>query len=107
METNVRYRRRPGLPWREEPEAAREALAQLEQGRDAGDQGTLLIVERGRITELNVLGGEIWKLLDGSRDAAAVVDELLPRFEVGREQLEADVAAFIADLAARGWVVPA
>src|SRR5512139_94084 len=80
MNTNTRWRRRPGLPWREEPDAAREALAALEAGEDAGGAGTLLIVERGRVTELNLLGGEVWKLCDGTRGADAIVDELLPRF---------------------------
>jgi pyrroloquinoline quinone biosynthesis protein D len=107
MEMKERFRRRPGLPWREEPDAAREALAALTAGEDAGGEGTLLIVERGRVTELNLLGGEIWKLCDGSRDVGAIVDELLPRFEVGREELAADVREFLADLAARGWVEPA
>jgi hypothetical protein len=32
---------------------------------------------------------------------------LLPRFEVEREELARDVLAFLADLAGRGWVVPA
>jgi len=107
MELNERYRRRPGLPWREEPDAAREALAALEAGRDAGGEGTLLVVERGRITELNLLGGEIWKLCDGTRDVGAIVEELLPRFEVGRDELVRDVVDFLADLAVRGWIVPA
>jgi pyrroloquinoline quinone biosynthesis protein D len=107
MGMNERYRRRPGLPWREESDAARDALAALEAGNDAGGQGTLLIVERGRITELNLLGGEIWKLCDGTRDVAAIVEGLLPRFEVEREVLERDVVEFLADLSARGWVVPA
>jgi GeoRSP system PqqD family protein len=102
-----RFKRRPGLPWREEPEAAREALAALEGGRDAGGEGTLLIVERGRVTELNLLGAEIWKLCDGTRDVGAIVDALLPRFEVGRDELAADVREFLADLVTRGWVVPA
>ena len=107
MEMSERYRRKPGLPWREEPEAAREALSALAAGRDAGGEGTLLIVERGRITELNLLGGEIWKLCDGTRDVAAIVSELLPRFDVGRDELARDTAAFLADLAHRGWLVPA
>ena len=102
-----RFKRRPGLPWREEPEAAREALAALEGGRDAGGEGTLLIVERGRVTELNLLGAEIWKLCDGTRDVGAIVDALLPRFEVGRDELAADVREFLADLAGRGWLEPA
>ncbi len=107
MELSNRYRRRPGLPWREEPDAAREALAALAAGRDAGGEGTLLVVERGRITELNLLGGEIWKLCDGSRDVGAIIEELLPRFEVEREELARDVGNFLADLVARGWLVPA
>ncbi|HWR96877.1 MAG TPA: PqqD family protein [Candidatus Methanoperedens sp.] len=107
MDANVRWRRRPGLPWREEPDAAREALAALEAGEDAGGEGTLLIVERGRVTELNLLGGEVWKLLDGTRDTDAIVDALLARFEVGRDELAADVREFLADLVARGWVEPA
>jgi hypothetical protein len=37
----------------------------------------------------------------------AIVDALLPRFDVGRDELAADVREFLADLAARGWVVPA
>ena len=107
MEMRECYRRRPGLPWREEQDAARDALAALEAGRDAGREGTLLVVERGRITELNLLGGEIWKLCDGSRDVGAIVEELLPRFEVERDELVRDVGEFLADLVARGWVVPA
>jgi pyrroloquinoline quinone biosynthesis protein D len=107
MELSERYRRRPGLPWREEADAARDALKALETGGDAGGEGTLLIVERGRITELNLLGGEIWKLCDGTRDLGAIVEELLPRFEVEREELAGDVAEFLDDLLARGWVVPA
>jgi pyrroloquinoline quinone biosynthesis protein D len=107
MELSECYRRRPGLPWREEPDAARDALAALEAGRDAGGEGTLLVVERGRITELNILGGEIWKLCDGTRSVGAIVEELLPRFEVEGDELARDVAEFITDLLARGWVVPA
>ena len=107
MELSERYRRRPGLPWREETDAARDALAALEAGRDAGGEGTLLVVERGRVTELNLLGGEIWKLCDGSRDVDAIVEALLPRFEVEREELAGDVREFLADLVTRGWLVPA
>lgn len=104
MQSTDRYRRRPGIAWREEPDAAREALASLEAGRDAGGEGTLLIVERGRITELNILGGEIWKLCDGSRDLQAIVEELLTRFDVTRAELARDVTEFVADLVSRGWL---
>ena len=107
MELSERFRRRPGLPWREEKDAANDALAALEAGRDASAEGTLLVVERGRITELNILGGEIWKLCDGTRDVGDIVEELLPRFDVERDELARDVGEFLADLVSRGWVVPA
>jgi pyrroloquinoline quinone biosynthesis protein D len=107
MELSDCYRRRPGLPWREEPDAVRDELAALEAGRDAGGEGTLLVVERGKITELNLLGGEIWKLCDGAHSLGAIVEELLPRFDVGRDELARDVQEFLADLVARGWLVPA
>jgi len=111
MELSECFRRRPGLPWREEQDAARDAFAALEAGGDASGEGsgegTLLVVERGRITELNLLGGEIWKLCDGTRDVGAIVEELLLRFEVERDELVRDVREFLADLVARGWLVPA
>lgn len=102
-----KYRRREGIAWREEAEATAAARAALADGRDAAGEGTMLLVERGRVHELNILGAEIWKLCDGTRDATAIAGELIGRFEVGREELEADVREFLADLAARGWLVPA
>jgi GeoRSP system PqqD family protein len=105
MTESLKYRRRDGIAWREEPEAAREAFAALEAGRDAGGEGTLLLVDRGRVHELNFLGAEIWKLLDGARDEAGIVEALLPRFDVERAELEGDVREFLEDLAGRGWVV--
>ena len=101
----MKYRRREGIAWREEETAAREALAALADGEDASQEGTLLVVERGRIFELNLLGAEIWKRCDGSRGVSAIVEELLPRFEVGREELERDVQEFLDDLVVRGWVI--
>ena len=41
------------------------------------------------------------------RDVGAIVEELLPRFDVEREELARDALEFLADLVARGWVVPA
>lgn len=105
MGDSVRYRRREGIAWREEETAAQEAREALAAGRDASREGTLLLVDRGRVFELNLLGAEIWKLCDGARDVPGIVAELLPRFEVGPEELERDVREFLEDLRARGWVV--
>jgi pyrroloquinoline quinone biosynthesis protein D len=99
------FGRRPGIAWREEEEAAREVLDALAEGRDAGDDGTLILVDSGRVFELNLLGAEIWKLCDGRRTAGDVVDDILGRYEVERDELCRDVQAFLDDMTDRGWMV--
>jgi len=98
------YRRRPGIAWRDEEEAAREAVAGLEEGRDVTDEGTLILVDAGQVFELNLLGAEIWKLCDGEKAAGEIIDDLMGRFEVTREELAADVAAFLEEMIERGWM---
>lgn len=90
--------------WREEEEAREEVISALGRGEDASGEGTVLLIVSGMMHQLNILGGEVWKLLDGSVDEAAVVDSLMQVFEVDRPMLEADVHAFLEDLAARGWI---
>lgn len=99
------YARRPGIVWREEKEAAREVRAALEEGRDAGEEGTLILVDSGQVFELNLLGAEVWKLCDGSRTVGDVLGELLGVYEVGREELMEDVGAFLEEMSERGWMV--
>lgn len=94
----------PDVVWREEVDTREEVLQAMERGEDASSEGTVLLIVSGMMHQLNLLGGEIWKLLDGTRDEAGVVDELLNVFEVNRETLEADVHAFIEDITARGWI---
>lgn len=99
------YARRAGIGWREEKEAARDVRAALEEGRDAGEEGTLILVDSGQVFELNLLGAEVWKLCDGSRTVDAVVEELLRGYDVGREELVKDVYAFLEEMDGRGWMV--
>jgi GeoRSP system PqqD family protein len=99
------FARRPGIAWRDEEEAAREVLDALAEGREAGDDGTLILVDSGQVFELNLLGAEIWKLCDGRRTAEDVVDDILQRYEVGRDELYRDVLAFLDDMTERGWMV--
>lgn len=94
----------PDVVWREEVDARDEVLLAMERGEDASSEGTVLLIVSGMMHQLNLLGGEIWKLLDGTRDEGEVVDELLGMFEVDRETLKADVRAFIEDITARGWI---
>lgn len=96
--------RNPDVIWREEEEARAEVIAALERGEDASSEGTVLIIVSGMMHQLNLLGGEIWKRLDGSIDEAGLVNELSDIFDVDRATLEGDVRAFLSDIDARGWI---
>ena len=96
-------RRNPDVVWREEEEARQEIINAMERGEDASSEGTVLLVVSGMMHQLNILGGEIWKLADG-RDEDGIIDELMQVFEVDRETLSTDVRAFLEDLSFRGWI---
>jgi len=96
--------RNPDVVWREEEEAREEVINAMGRGEDAGSEGTVLLIVSGTMHQLNILGGEIWKLIDGSRTEEAVVGELLLMFDVDRETLAGDVHAFLDDLKSRGWI---
>ena len=98
------YRRRANIAWREEKEARKDVLDALEEGRDAGGEGTLILVDGGQVFELNLLGADIWKLCDGRREPADIVDALLREYDVGREELEQDVLGFLEGMKERGWL---
>ncbi len=47
---------------------------------------------------------EVLRLMDGSRSIAAIVDDLITRYEAPREEIAADVIGLVQDLAGRGLV---
>jgi pyrroloquinoline quinone biosynthesis protein D len=96
--------RNPDVIWREEEEAREEAITAMGRGEDASEEGTVILIVSGMMHQLNLLGGEIWKLLDGSRGDEDIVNELLKVFDVDRETLSGDVNAFLDDLSRRGWI---
>ena len=73
------------------------------------DGRAILVDAAGKeLITLNPVGTLVWDALDGTRDAAAVADHLLPAVEgVSREQLGVDVAAFLDELHDEGLVVEA
>src|SRR5512143_2975642 len=96
--------RNPDVVWREEEEAREEAITAMGRGEDASEEGTVILIVSGMMHQLNLLGGEIWKLLDGTKSEDDIVDELQKVFEVDRETLAGDVSAFLDDLSRRGWI---
>ena len=87
--------RNPDVLWREE-------TMDSEAGSPEETVAGILFAD-GQMLSLNELGMEIWKLCDG-RTADDVVDLLLAEFEVAPEVVRADVAAFLADLATKGFI---
>lgn len=96
--------RNADIVWRVEKRRESEALAALAEGVDIAEQGTVILIHAGSMHQLNLVGGMIWRLCDGSRSADELVDALLPEFDVEREELALDVNEFVDDLLARGWL---
>jgi len=96
--------RNPNIIWRVEKRREKQALEALEAGEEAPESGTVTLIQSGMMHQLNLIGGMIWQLCDGTRDLDGVVDELSSEFDVGREELRADVEAFVNDLSERGWL---
>ncbi len=95
--------RNPDILWREEDESRSQAIESLGKGEDVTDVGTSVLFADGVMLSLNVLGTEIWKRCDG-RSIDEIVSELIAQFDVEPEVLREDAAAFLAELAQKGFI---
>jgi len=95
--------RNPDILWREEDEAVEEATALLEGGGEAAEIGTAILFSDGTMVTRNLLGTEIWKRCEG-RTEEEIVSELIEEFEVEADILRHDVAAFLNELAEKGYI---
>ena len=57
-----------------------------------------------KIHSFNETGSRIWELLADEPTVKEVVAQIRSEFEVGEEQAQADVIAFLEELAAKGMV---
>ena len=96
--------RDPKIVWRVEKQREAQVLEALESGADSDEHGTVILIVAGTMHQLNYVGGLIWQLCDGSRDVDAITDHLLVEFSVDKDELAADVQAFIDDLIEKGWL---
>ena len=97
--------RDPKIIWRVEKLREAQVAEAMVAGEEPDDQGTVILIVAGTMHQLNYVGGSIWQLCDGSRDIDAVVTALLDEFDVDRDELAADVEAFVEDLIERGWLL--
>lgn len=100
--------RNPSVNWRVEThreERALEALLDPErEGEDleTGTVGTVTLLSDGVMHQLNLMGGEIWKLCDGSLDRNGILDSLMQTFEADRQTVKEDLDEFLSDMIRRG-----
>ncbi len=68
--------------------------------------GELVLCEpvREQVVLLNETGAAVWELCDGSLSVAEIVALLADQTGAERETVAADVAAFVEDLVARGFL---
>ena len=100
----LKLQRNPDIVWRVEKRREQEILEAMARGEEIGERGTVILIISGMMHQLNLVGGRIWSLCDGSRDEAQVVDELATEFAAERGEIAADVADFVNDLLQRGWL---
>ncbi len=62
------------------------------------------LADMKRIFSLNEVAGHIWDCIDGTRSLGDIVGEVVAAFEAGREEAEADVLEFIAELQKEGMI---
>ncbi|UCG38137.1 MAG: PqqD family peptide modification chaperone [bacterium] len=87
--------------------SVREVLEDPERaGEDEAAQavGTVTLLAGGVMHQLNLLGGEIWKLCDGTLDRKGVVGRLMALFEVEEQTLAADVDLFLEEMMRKGLI---
>lgn len=68
----------------------------------ARDRWVVMAPERMFVPDETAL--EVLRLIDGARDADAIIDTLAARFDAPREVIATDVQAMLDDLRARGAI---
>jgi PqqD family protein of HPr-rel-A system len=73
--------------------------------RPEEDEAFLFDPDRGTLKLLNPTGVDVWRLLDGQRDAQDLAREVAARYpEADADAVAGDVAQFLEELVAAGLV---
>jgi len=67
-------------------------------------EAVILDVASGRYFALDAVGTAIWQSLSTPRTLTAVCDAIQAEYDVSRDRCEADVSAFLEQLAAQGLI---
>ena len=79
------------------PTHAADVVSRLIDG-----EAVLVHPGQGVVRVLNQVGATLWEQIDGARSAADLAAALVAEYDVDPARAQADVLAFLADLAERG-----
>ena len=71
---------------------------------ELGDEIVALDVTGGTCFGFNTVASSVWRALAEPRSFDALRDRLIEEYEVGPDQCEAELAALLADLTAKGLI---
>ena len=75
--------------------------------RRLGEDCVMLDLASGTYFGLDPVGARFWELVSNGSTVPEACEALSHEYDAPREQIEADVAALVKELAANGLVVPA
>lgn len=70
--------------------------------QDVGGELIILDLATERYLSVDPVGARIWALLQTERPLSEVLEQLVERYGVSRERIEADLEAFVASLESLG-----
>ena len=73
--------------------------------RRVGDEIVLVHLQTNQIHGLNRTAARFWELLEEGQGRSAIVERLRSEFEVGEEELEAEIDELLGSLRAKGLIV--
>ena len=71
---------------------------------DLAGETVVLSMQSAMYYGMDELGSRIWELVRDPIQVASIVDAIVDEYDVERDRCEADVRAFLADLAAKGLI---
>ncbi len=74
------------------------ALSPRVRWRAVGDEGVLVHLDRGRVLVVNAVGLHLLQRLASRPTRASLLDSMVDGFECTRDQAQADLDAFLAEL---------
>jgi pyrroloquinoline quinone biosynthesis protein D len=66
------------------------------------DETVVMVLDSGSFFSLRETAGVVWALIDGERDREAILARLEGEYDAPREQLAADLDAFLGELRQAG-----